>query len=260
MNNKTALITGASSGIGYELAKIFAKDGYNLVLVARNEQKLNQLKSELSGKHNITVKVLPKDLSKPHAAEEIFNEVKNESISIDVLVNNAGFGIFNDYWNTDYKKEQEMLQVNIMSLARLTNLFAKDMIKRGDGKILNVASTAAFQPGPMMAGYYASKSFVLSYSQAINFELKKRGVQVSTLCPGPTITEFQTRAGMGNINLFKKSLTMTAEQVAKIGYKGLMKGKPVIIAGITNKIGAMSSKWSPAKITLPLVKWLHKKK
>ena len=153
-----------------------------------------------------------------------------------------------------------MLQVNIMALAELTILFAKDMVNRGGGKILNVASTAAFQPGPTMAGYYASKAFVLSYSQAVNFELKKKGVQVSTLCPGPTITEFQNRANMEDINLFKKGFTMSAKEVAQIGYNGLIKGKPVIIAGSMNKISAMSSKISPSKISMKVVNWLLTKK
>ncbi len=134
------------------------------------------------------------------------------------------------------------------------------MVNRGGGKILNVASTAAFQPGPTMAGYYASKAFVLSYSQAVDFELRKKGVQVSTLCPGPTITEFQIRANMEDLNLFKKGFTMSAEEVAQIGYNGLMKGKPVIIAGAMNKISAMSSKISPSKVSMKIVNWLQSKK
>ena len=142
---------------------------------------MKEIANEVQNKHNIKVKVLPKDLSKQFVSEDIFNEVKNENINVDVLVNNAGFGIFDNYWKVDHKKEREMLQVNIIALVELTNLFAKDMVHRGGGKILNVASTAAFQPGPTMAGYYASKSFVLSYSQSVDFELRKKGVQVSTL-------------------------------------------------------------------------------
>ena len=197
-----------------------------------------------------------KDLSKPNAGVEILNELKNENIVTDILVNNAGLGVFDNYWNIELQDEKDMLQVNIMALAELTILFAKDMVNRGGGKILNVASTAAFQPGPTMAGYYASKAFVLSYSQAVNFELKKKGVQVSTLCPGPTITEFQNRANMEDINLFKKGFTMSAKEVAQIGYNGLIKGKPVIIAGSMNKISAMSSKISPSKISMKVVNWL----
>ena len=258
--NKTALITGASAGIGLEFAKIFAKEKHDLVITARNKTKLNELADEIKTKNNVNVKVIAKDLSKQNAGEEIFNELKNENIITDVLINNAGFGVFDNYWNIELQDEKDMLQVNIMALTELTNLFAKDMVNRSGGKILNVASTAAFQPGPTMAGYYASKAFVLSYSQAVDFELRKKGVQVSTLCPGPTITEFQIRANMEDLNLFKKGFTMSAEKVAQIGYYGLMKGKPVIIAGAMNKISAMSSKISPAKVSMKIVNWLQSKK
>ncbi len=258
--NKTALITGASEGIGLEFAKIFSTEKYDLVITARNETKLNELANGIKNNHNVNVKVIAKDLSKQNAGEEIFNELKNENIVTDVLINNAGFGVFDNYWNVELQDEKNMLQVNIMALAELTNLFAKDMVSRGGGKILNVASTAAFQPGPTMAGYYASKAFVLSYSQAVDFELRKKGVQVSTLCPGPTITEFQVRANMEEINLFKKGVTMNAKEVAQIGYNGLMKGKSVIIAGTMNKISAMSSKISPAKVSMKIVNWLQSKK
>ena len=260
MKNKTTLITGASAGIGYEFVKLFAKEGYDLIITARNETKLEEIANEVQNKHNVKVKVLPKDLSKQNAGEEIFNKIKNDNINVDVLINNAGFGVFNNYWEIDSQDEQKMLQVNIMALAELTNLFAKDMMNSGGGKILNVASTAAFQPGPTMAGYYASKAFVLSYSQAVDFEMRKKGVQISTLCPGPTITEFQIRARMEEINLFKKGITMSAEEVAQIGYNGLMKGKSVIIAGTMNKISAMSSKITPSKVSMKIVNWLQSKK
>lgn len=258
--NKTVLITGASAGIGLEFAKIFAKEKYDLVITARNETKLNELANEIKNHHNVNVKVIAKDLSKQNAGKEIFEQLKNENVITDVLINNAGFGVFNNYWDVELQDEKNMLQVNIMALAELTNLFGKDMANRGGGKILNVASTAAFQPGPTMAGYYASKAFVLSYSQAVDFELRKKGVQVSTLCPGPTITEFQIRANMEDLNLFKKGFTMSAEEVAQIGYNGLMKGKPVIIAGAMNKISAMSSKISPSKVSMKIVNWLQSKK
>jgi len=258
--SKTTLITGASTGIGYEFVKLFAKEGYDLVITARNETKLKEISNEVQNKHNVKVKVLQKDLSKQNAGEEIFNAIKNENINVDVLINNAGFGIFDEYWKIDNKNEKEMLQVNIIALAELTNLFAKDMMNRSGGKILNVASTAAYQPGPTMAGYYASKAFVLSYSQAIDFEMRKKGVQVSTLSPGATITEFQIRAHMEELNLFKKGFTMSAEVVAKIGYNGLMKGKSVIIPGAMNKISAMSSKITPSKISMKIVNWLQSKK
>jgi len=258
--NKTVLITGASEGIGLEFAKIFVKEKYDLVIIARNETKLNELANEIKSKHNVNVKVIAKDLSKQNASEEIFNELKNENIVTDILVNNAGFGVFDNYWNVDLQDEKNMLQVNIIALAELTILIAKDMANRCGGKILNVASTAAFQPGPTMPGYYASKAFVLRYSQAINFEMRKKGVQVSTLCPGPTITKFQTRAKMNETNMFKRRIAMSAEEVASIGYEGLMKGRSVIITGGLNWLAAMASRIAPSKISMRVVNWLLTKK
>jgi len=205
-------------------------------------------------------RVLAKDLSKQNAGQDIFDELKSENIVTDILVNNAGVGVFENYWNVNLHDEKNMLQVNIMALTELTILFAKDMANRGGGKILNVASTAAYQPGPTMPGYYASKAFVLRYSQAINFEMRKKGVQVSTLCPGPTLTEFQTRAKMKETNMFKRSFAMTAEKVASIGYKKLMKGRSVIITGGTNWLAAMASRIAPVKISMRVVNWLLTKK
>jgi short-subunit dehydrogenase len=258
--NKTVLITGASEGIGLEFTKIFVKEKYDLVITARNETKLNELANEIKSKHNVNVKVIVKDLSKQNAGEEIFNELKNENIVTDILVNNAGFGVFDNYWNVDLQDEKNMLQVNIIALAELTILFAKEMANRGGGRILNVASTAAFQPGPTMPGYYASKAFVLRYSQAINFELRKKGVQVSTLCPGPTITKFQTRSKMNETNMFKRRIAMGAEEVASIGYEGLMKGRSVIITGGLNWLAAMASRIAPSNISMRVVNWLLTKK
>ena len=251
--NKTALITGASEGIGLEFAKIFAKEKYDLVITARNETKLNELANDIKNKSDVNVRVVVKDLSKQNAGEEIFNKLKNENIVADILVNNAGLGMFDNYWNVDLHDEKNMLQVNIMALAELTILFARDMMNRGGGKILNVASTAAFQPGPTMPGYYASKAFVLRYSQAVNFEMRKKGVQVSTLCPGPTITEFQIRSKMNETNMFKRKFAMSAEEVASIGYKGLMNGRSVIIAGGLNWLAAMTSRIAPSKISMKVV-------
>ena len=258
--NKTALITGASEGIGLEFAKIFAREKYDLVITARNETKLNELANDIRNKNDVSVKVVVKDLSKQNAGEEIFNKLKKENINVNILINNAGFGVFDNYWDINLQDEKNMLKVNIMALAELTILFAKHMINHGGGKILNVASTAAYQPGPTMPGYYASKAFVLRYSQAINFEMRKKGVQVSTLCPGPTITEFQTRAKMNETNMFKRRFAMSAEEVASIGYKGLMKGRSVIITGSQNWLAAMASRIAPSKISMRVVNWLLTKK
>ncbi len=181
--NRTALITGASNGIGYELAKVHAEKGDNLVLVARRKDRLDELKKELEEIYKISVFTLEKDLSLPGSALEVFNELKSKDLSIDYLVNNAGFGDFGLFAESDWNKQERMINLNIMSLAHLTRLFLPDMIRNGKGKILNLASTAAFQPGPTMSVYFATKAFVLSFSQALNEELREYGITVTALCP-----------------------------------------------------------------------------
>ncbi len=252
---KTALITGATFGIGYELAKIFARDNFNLILVARNLEKLNQIKSELS-KHEILIHTIQKDLTSPNSPVELYNEVKQNNFQVDILINNAGFGLLGPFVELDLKSQLDMIQLNITSLVHLTHLFLPEMIHRKNGKIMNVASTAAFQPGPNMAIYYATKAFVLSFSEALNAELKGTGVSVSALCPGPTKTEFQKRARMENINLERTKLIpyMSAEKVARIGYTGLMKGNRVIIPGLMNKTGVILVKFFPKSIILAVLK------
>lgn len=252
---KTALITGASFGIGYELSKIFAKNNYNLVLVARNKEKLDELKNELIKTNNISVKILVKDLSHPEAPVEIFNELQKENLSVDVIVNNAGFGLLGPFSELNLNDQLKMIQLNVNSLVHLTGLFLPSMIDRSSGKILNVASTAAFQPGPNMAVYYATKSFVLSFSKALNKELKNKGIIVTALCPGPTKTEFQKRARMENINLERTKLIpyMSAEKVAIMGFKGLMEGKRVVIPGLMNKIGTKLVKLFPESFVLSVI-------
>lgn len=249
---KTALITGASSGIGYEMTKYFGQDRYDLVLVARSEQALNQLAQELEAQYGVSVKVIVKDLAQPAAPEEIYNQLQQEGVHIDVLVNNAGYGSYGLFTETDLTKEMDMLQVNIMALTHLTKLFAREMVKRKAGKILNVASTASFQPGPLMAAYYASKAYVLSLSEALAYELKDQGITVSALCPGPTVSNFQAVAGMQKSKLLENS-TMDSDSVAKIGYIGLMNGQTVIIPGAMNKVGAFSVRLMPRKLVPGIV-------
>lgn len=258
---KTVLITGATSGIGYELAKIFARNKYNLVLTGRNEERLNQIKNEFLAL-NISIDTFSCDLAKPNSAKQLFEFLSKHNLEIDFLINNAGFGLLGPFNELDLKSQLEMIQVNITSLVELTHLLIPSMIKRNSGKIMNVASTAAFQPGPDMAIYYATKSFVLSFSEALHYELKDYGISVSTLCPGPTKTDFQRRARMENINLEKSKLLpyMSAEKVAEIGYKGLMKGKRVIIPGMMNKIGVMMVKFIPKKIILNVIKIFNSKR
>lgn len=256
---KTALITGASTGIGYALSKCFAADHHNLVLVARQEQKLRQVAEELQGQFDVSVKVLVADLARPESPQKIAEEIRRESLRIDYLVNNAGFGLGGKFAETDLTVELEMMQVNMVALVHLTKLFLPEMLAHGAGKILNVASTAAFQPGPLMAVYYATKAFVLSFTEAIANELSGTGVTVTALCPGPTRSEFQQRAHIQNTRLVKaKPLGfMTAEAVARIGYRGFMQGKRLVIPGLMNTIGVQSLRLAPRRVVTQVVRRLQ---
>jgi len=256
--NQTALITGASTGIGYELAKLFAKDGFNLVITARNEAKLNEVKKELNGISDIKVHVIAKDLSEPQAAAELFNEITKQSINIDIVVNNAGYGLFGLFSETDWNTELRMIQLNITSLTQLTKLFLPEMIKRNEGKILNVASTAGFMPGPLMAVYYATKAYVLSFSQALSNELKDSAITVNTLCPGPTESEFSKTARLDNSKLFTNGImrVLNAKTVAQISYRDLMKGKRLTITGLTNKIMIQSLRTAPRNMITNITRWI----
>jgi uncharacterized protein len=259
-SHSTALITGASGGIGYNLAELFAQDGHDLVLVARNETKLQQIKMEWEQRYKIQIQIFARDLMLATVPQEIFETVCFKNISIDVLVNNAGFGWKGNFAEMNSVDALEMIQVNITSLVHLTRLFLPEMLSRKDGKILNIASTAAFQPGPEMAMYYATKAFVLSFSEALSAEVQDKGVSVTTLCPGPTNTNFQARANMANTQLFRKMSVMDSKTVAAIGYRGLMKGKRVVIPGIVNKIGVWSTRFVSNAALMKVVKFMHKEK
>jgi short-subunit dehydrogenase len=247
------LITGASSGIGYELAHIFAREKYNLVLIARSQDKLLELKRELEKTYAITVFILVVDLTQLDAADQIFIQVENLKITIDILVNNAGFGLFGEFITTDWQREEEMIRVNIISLTRLTKLFVPQMKQNKKGKILNIASTAAFFPGPLMAVYYATKAYVLSFSQALQSELEGTGVTVTTLCPGPTVSHFQKTAVAEGVRTFAGKLP-TAQEVAEVGFAALMKGKSVAIQGVKNKLLIWFSRFLPRKVIAAQVK------
>jgi uncharacterized protein len=257
--NKVVLITGASNGIGYELARLFAKKKYSLVLVSSDEEKLNKAAKNIKDEFDTFVKVIVKDLRKINSAKEIYKELNKETIKINILVNNAGFGLFGKFDDTNLEKEIDMIQVNNISLTQLTKLFLKDMIERKDGKILNVASTAAFQPGPLMAVYYATKSYVLSFSEALAEELKGTGVSVTTLCPGPTKTGFEKRADLEDSKLFKSIKVMESKDVARIGYEGLMKNKRVVIPGFTNNVMANAPRFVPRNFVTSAVKKVQEK-
>ena len=253
---QTALITGASGGIGLELARLFAADGYSLILVARSAEKLGLLAAALKGQHNIDAIAVPIDLSDPGAPEELFILLEERGIGVDVLVNNAGFGTHGAFAESDVGMELQMLQVNIMALTHLTRLFLPNMLMNRRGRILNVASTAAFQAGPFMAGYYASKAFVLSFTEAIAAELDGSGVTVTALCPGPTDTGFQKRAGIEATPLFKSN-TMTSADVARIGYAGMLRGKRIVITGVKNKLLAFSTRLASRRIVTAIARRLN---
>ena len=249
---KTALVTGASSGIGYELAKCFARDGYNLVLVARSADELRKIAAQLTSEFGVSAKVIVKDLSMPASPQEIFDAVQADGITIDVLVNNAGFGTYGTFSNTNLKDDLEMMQVNMVSPTHLTKLFLPGMIARGQGRILNVASMAAFLPGPLLAVYCASKSYVLSFSEALAEELRGTGVTVTTLCPGPVRTGFAKRARTERTKAMIRGLfnrIWEPEDVAAVGYHGLMKGKTIVIPGKRYKIAIILVRLLPRKLT-----------
>jgi len=250
---KTALITGASSGIGLEFARIFAKNKSDLVLVARSAEKLNELAEELSKAHNIKVKVLAKDLADKNASAEIKAELNKEKIEIEYLINNAGFGGYGLFNETDLKKENDMIQVNVTSLVELSKFFVKEMVKRNSGRILNIASTAAFQPGPLMSIYYATKAFVLSLSEAMAYELRDTNVTVTCLCPGPTKSNFQNAANINESGLVKGRKIPSSYDVALFGYNAMMKGEYIAIEGFMNKLMAFGVRFMPRKMVLATV-------
>lgn len=243
---QTALITGASVGIGYELARQFARGGYDLILVARNVQKLNEAAAEMRTLGG-AADVIECDLSRPDAPPRLFKQLAGRQI--DVLVNNAGFGALGRFAELDLQRQLDMIQVNVTSLVHLTHLFLPAMIRRGAGGVLNVASTAAYQSGPHMAIYYATKAFVLSFSEAIAEELRKTGVKVTALCPGPTRSEFRARAKLEKSSVFNSKLipVMSAEEVAKAGYKAFRRGRRVIITGWSNKLSVRATRFFPRK-------------
>jgi short-subunit dehydrogenase len=257
--NQTALITGASTGIGYELAKLFARDKYHLVLVARSGPKLALVAGELRQQHGVTVKTIPLDLGLPQASQNLFEETQRAGIHVDVLVNNAGYGQSGQFVDIPPEEDYGQIQLNVTALTLLTKLYLGPMLVRRAGKIMNVASTAAFQPGPLMAVYYATKAYVLSFSEAIADELRNSGVSVTCFCPGATLTEFQKRAQTENSRLFKQLAPMDARTVAKDGYRALMAGKTVAISGFKNWLVAESVRFAPRKLVTAISRWVAEK-
>ena len=227
---KTALITGASSGIGKELARIHASKGGNVVLVARRGAELESLRSELEEKYKVDVSIFQQDLTKEGAAKNVYEFCKEKNIEIEYLMNNAGFGGHGNFVDRPLDKDVEMIHLNIQALIELSHLFLQEMKKRKSGKILNTASTAGYLPGPLQATYFATKAFVVSFTKGISHELKPHGITVTALCPGPVKTEFEFVAGMGNGDMFKNGAT--AYSTALKGYNAMMKGKRICISDI----------------------------
>jgi short-subunit dehydrogenase len=251
-----ALVTGASSGIGANLARELAKDGHDLVLAARRVEPMRALAEELEA-IGAKCTIIAADLSTSGAAAALVRELETQGLTVDVLINNAGLGINGRFDMSDPLRVNEILQVNVVALTELTRLLLPPMVAKRKGKVMLVASTAAFQPGPQMAVYCASKTYVLSFGEAIAYELKDSGVSVTTLCPGATDTEFASVAEAGSSALFKGLLpVMDAKEVARIGYQGLKAGRGVVITGLLNKVMATSSRMSPTPVSIRIANWM----
>ncbi|XDD46275.1 SDR family NAD(P)-dependent oxidoreductase [Leptospira sp. WS39.C2] len=256
---KYALITGASTGLGKDFAYSLAKQGYSPILVARNADRLKSLASEIKVKFGLDSIVIAEDLSLPNAAEKVYKSVKKSKVFVSCLVNNAGYGLNGEFHQNSFEEESKMIQLNVTTLAELCHLFLQDMVTKKEGYILNVASTAAFQPGPLMTNYYATKAYVLSLSEGIAEEVKDYGITVTCLCPGPTKTEFFERAKMSGSKLVKSSfLAMNSLDVVDIGLKALFAKRVVKIPGMINFIMAESIRFTPRIIIRKIAKFLNK--
>lgn len=254
--DRYALVTGASSGIGYELAKLFAKDGKNLVIVARSQDRLEELRTEIDDEYETTVIVLPKDLADPNSPQEIFSELEKEGIKVDVLVNNAGFGVWGKFSETDLQEELEMIQVNVTSLIHLTKLFLKGMLENKSGWILNVASLCAFTPVPLESVYCGTKANILHFSEAIANELKGTGVSVTCLCIGLAKTEFHKRARMEDTKVAKRKM-MDATTVAQAGLDDLKKGRVISIPGLQYRVWPLLVRFAPRNLITRIMRSQH---
>jgi len=255
--NKTALVTGGASGLGFELALLLAKDAYDLVLIDIDAEKLQEAKKEIETNFSVKVQILAKDLSQINISEDIMAELGKTQI--DVLVNNAGFGVFGAFHDVDWNRQSQMLNLHIITTTHLTKLIVEGMVERGSGRILNLSSLAAFQPGPLMSLYYATKGYILSFSEAIANELKGTGVTVTALCPGPTKTSFQ-KVVANDSSENKISFNMaSAKDVAAYGYKAMKKGKPVAIPGTFNKFLATLPRFIPRNMAANIVRKIQEK-
>ena len=253
----TALITGGSGGIGLEIAKVLARTGFDLALVARHRDSLEAAAGQIEGKYEVKAHVFAADLRRREAPQAIFDFLRNENIPVEILINNAGFGLGGEFAETAIQRELEMIQVNIAALTHLTKLFLPAMIKAKSGRILNLASTAAFQPGPLMAVYYATKAYVLSFSEALAEELRNSGVTVTALCPGATRTDFASTAHVSDSRLFTLFGIDDAASVAEYGVSAMMHGRRVAIPGFKNKLVAQANRFSPRSVTVKVARILQ---
>lgn len=255
-SRSVAVVTGASSGIGLELSRLLASAGHDLVIVAQHAERLAQVARELRTNHGVRVMEIATDLSDPAAPPEIERELNRQGLTPDVLVNNAGFGLRGSFAEIDLGEQLRMIEVNVRALTHLTGLLLPGMLERRRGRVLNVASTAAFQPGPLMAVYYATKAYVLSLSEALANETSKSGVTVTALCPGPTATGFQKRAGLEGTRLFHGGV-MDAAAVARHGYEGMNRGARVVIPGWRNRLVAQFVRFAPRRMVIKAVRSLQ---
>jgi short-subunit dehydrogenase len=253
--NQNALITGATSGIGYELAKVFAEHGYDLYIVARSESELQKTAEELKQQFNINVETIAKDLFTPESAFEIYDTIKSSGVQIDVLVNDAGQGEYGEFTETDINRETDIIQLNIISVVALTKQFLRDMVARGEGRILNVASIAGKLPGPLQAVYHGTKAFVHSFTEAIREEVKDTGVVITSLLPGATDTDFFNKAGMQEAKIVQEGKLDDPAKVARDGYNALMSGDDMVVSGFKNKMQVAMSNIMP---DATVAKNLHK--
>lgn len=254
---QTALVTGASAGIGIDLAECFAKDGYDLVITARSEPALREVAERLSKAYGVKVTPIACDLGQAGAGKTLAREISSRELRIDVLVNNAGFGFTGAFADTPIEQQLGMIDLNVRALTELTHIYWQGMLQRGAGGVLNVASTAAFQPGPLMSVYYASKAFVLSLTEALWEEARGTKVKVSCLCPGPTVSKFHDRAGTDKTRLFSAAKPMPSMKVAQKGYDAFQRNKRVIVTGGLNKVLAGTSGLAPRGLLLRVVRHLQ---
>jgi hypothetical protein len=256
---RTALITGASSGIGREIAILAARDRRDVVLVARRRERLEELAGELSSRFGIVAELVVDDVSEPGAPMRIFAAAEKRG-PVEVLVNAAGLGVHGFFRETPIEQERETILVNVLALTELTKLGVERMVARRHGRILNLASTAAFQPGPLMAVYYATKAYVLSFTEALAEELSGTGVTATALCPGPTLTEFQAKAGLTDVPLLRGPLVLDAATVARAGWEGAKRGRRVVIPGVANRILAVGARLSPRTLATKIARKLQEKR